>query len=126
MRGFRCVSRPGGLQFGTFLKRSAVSIALLTVLASNLTQLISTEMFKRSVDGSLSQMINSLHGSYLVEVRFEEAGKTMTALAFVRGVDQPTPQEVADMELRLAPAPGGTRTRLRLRFVEAHIILLVS
>jgi uncharacterized hydrophobic protein (TIGR00271 family) len=124
LNGFRRVSTVGRLQLGTFLKRNAVSVALLIALAalliSNLDRLIANEVFKSSVDGVLRETINRSPGNYLVDVRFDTVGKDSAVLAVVRGPRPPTPQEIAALESRLPRSPHGTQTELR--FVETLII----
>ena len=126
LNGFRRVSAVAGLQLGTFLKRNAVSIALLVVLAvvlaSNLNRLIANEVFKESVEGVLRETINRSPGNYVVDVRFKQAGETALVLAVVRGPHPPTPQEVAALESRLPSPPRAGKTELRVRFVETLTI----
>ena len=126
LMGFRRVSSVAGIQFGTFLKRSAVSLILLAglalVLVSNLQRLISTEVFKSSVERTLTQKVNASPGSHLVEVRFDQAGQTTIALAVVRGPHAPTAQEIAELESKLPLTPAGTKAELRVRFVETMIL----
>ena len=126
LNGFRRVPAVAGVQFGTFLKRNAVSVAVLValavVLASNLNRLISNEIFKSSVEAVLRGAIDRSPGNYLVDVRLDKMGEATIVSAVVRGPRPPTAQEVAAMESRLPPPPGGAKTELRVRFVKTLII----
>jgi uncharacterized hydrophobic protein (TIGR00271 family) len=126
LNGFRRVSTLGRLQLGTFLKRNAVSVALLialaALLASNLNRLIANEVFKSSVDGVLGETINRWPGTYLADVRLDRVGRDSVVLAVVRGPRPPNPHEIAALESRLPLSPNGTKAQLRIRFVETLII----
>jgi uncharacterized hydrophobic protein (TIGR00271 family) len=126
LTGFRRVTGTKGLNWSTFAKRNLVSIALLIVLglilAHNLHQVISKQLFEASTRGTLRREISASAGYYLTDVRFETTNGITIVRAVVRGPNPPTAQEVAALESKLPLPPYGTSIELRIRFVETVIV----
>jgi uncharacterized hydrophobic protein (TIGR00271 family) len=126
LSGFHRFTRRAGLGVLEFLRRNAVSLVILIVLAIVLTLnfqgVVSKTLFEAAVRGTLRQEIQTFDGNYLAEVRFETTRDTTIVRAVVRGPSPPSAHQVAAMETRLSPPPDGTRLELRIRFVETAII----
>ena len=131
LTGFRKISRVSGLTFFEFIRRNAVSIGILLVLAIFLTaslhETIAQKVFQTKTEYILKDLINSSAGSYLAEVRFETVrGKKGPGTTIVRGVvrgpNPPLPSGVAQMEEQLPQPPDRTSLELRIRFVATSII----
>jgi uncharacterized hydrophobic protein (TIGR00271 family) len=129
--GFRRLSHTSGLPVLVFLKRNAISIVILLLLAfvltTSLQQTIAHQLFKTTTEEALRQIIDKSAGSYLADVRFETvSGKTTRGTTLVRAVVRgplpPSASQVAAMEAQLPSAPDGTAIELRIRFVETIII----
>jgi uncharacterized hydrophobic protein (TIGR00271 family) len=124
--GFRKLTRTGGLGIIEFLRRNALSLTILGVLAIiltlNLQQVVSRALFETTVRGILRPEIESSVGNYLVEVRFETTSSATIVRAVVRGPDPPSAEQVAAMEAGLPYPPDGTRLELRIRFIKTTII----
>lgn len=131
LTGFRRVSHRSELSWLTFLKRNAISITILGVLAVILTgslhQNVSRQLFETTARFTLAQELRTFAGNNLAEVRFETQASTGTPgktilRAVVRGPTEPTAADVRSMEGRLPSPPDGTSLELRVRFVRAVVI----
>jgi uncharacterized hydrophobic protein (TIGR00271 family) len=126
LSGFRRFTRRGGLGVLEFMRRNAVSLVILIVLAIILTlnfqHVVSKTLFEATVRGTLRQEIQAFDGNYLAEVRFETTSDTTIVRAVARGPGAPSADQVAAMEAGLPSPPGGTRLELRVRFIETTII----
>ena len=129
--GFRQVSNTSGLSLSVFLRRNAISILTLLILAFVLTEslqkTIAQQLFETASRITLQNIINKSTGSHLAEVRFETVpGKTSAGTtivkALVRGPRPPTASQVAAMEAQLPSPPDKTALELRIRFLETTII----
>jgi len=129
--GFRRVSHTSGLSLSVFLRRNAISIVILLILAFVLTtslhKSIAQQLFETATRVTLQNIINKSTGSHLAEVRFEvvpdkkTAGTTIVR-ALVRGPHPPSASQVAAMEAQLPSPTDGTAVELRIRFIETTII----
>jgi uncharacterized hydrophobic protein (TIGR00271 family) len=121
LTGFRRVTRTEGMQLSAFVRRNAVSMAILILLGLSLTRnlksVLAEQLFETSVRGALRQAVNVSAGSHLVEVRFEAAPDTTIVRAVMRGPNPPSVAQVADMEAKLPSPPDGSKIDLRIRFV---------
>lgn len=131
LTGFRRLSRTSGLSILTFLRRNAVSLAILLLLSIMLTtslhRAIARQLFETATRTTLGQLIDGSAGNHLAEVRFDtvpsNAGEGTTIVrAVVRGPLPPSASQVAAMEAQLPAAPDGTALELRVRFLETTII----
>ena len=131
LTGFRRLSRTSGLSILTFLRRNAVSLAILLLLSIMLTtslhRAIARQLFETATRTTLGQLIDGSAGNHLAEVRFDtvpsKAGEGTTIVrAVVRGPLPPSASQVAAMEAQLPAAPDGTALELRVRFLETTII----
>jgi len=126
LTGFHQVTQTAGSALATFIKRDAVSITILValgvILAANLHQVISKQLFETAARETLRREIESSVGSHLVEVRFETTADTTVVRAVVRGPNLPSAAQVAAVEAKLPPPPDGTVVELRIRFVQTMII----
>lgn len=129
--GFRRLSRTAGLPVLVFIKRNAISIVILLLLAfvltTSLQKTIANQLFKTTTKETLRQIIGKSEGSYLADVRFETVpGKTTQGTTIVRAVVRgplpPSAPQVAAMEAQLPSDPDGTAIELRIRFVATSII----
>ena len=129
--GFRRLSHTSGLSFFVFLKRNAISIAILLILAfvltTSLQKTIAQQLFETAARVTLQKTIDKSEGSHLVEVRFETvpgttAQETTIVRAVVRGPHSPSASQVAAMEAQLPSPPDGRAIELRIRFVETSVI----
>jgi uncharacterized hydrophobic protein (TIGR00271 family) len=130
--GFRRLSNTEGVPVLVFLRRNALSIGILALLAYVLTlslrSSVEDQAFKTASEETLRKIIDNSKGSHLAEVWFEKVpgqsggAGVMIVRAVVRGPHPPTPSQVAEMEDRLPRAPGGLATELRVRFLETRII----
>jgi uncharacterized hydrophobic protein (TIGR00271 family) len=126
LTGFNRITHTAGLQMSTFIKRNTISIVILlilaVILAFNLRNTISKQLFETSVRGVLKREVSASPLNYLEEVRFEKMSDTTIVRAVVRGPSQPSIDEVRAMEEKLPHPPDGTMIELRIRFVNATII----
>jgi len=129
--GFRRVSHRSELSLLTFLKRNAVSITILCVLAVFLTgslhQNVSRQLFESNARFSLAREMQQFAGNYVAEARFETQASTDTPgrtifRAVVRGPLEPSADDVRSMERKLPSPPDGTSLELRVRFVKTVVI----
>ena len=115
--------RQMGSSWKHFIRRNALSLLLLGLLAimltNSLNRLIKSELYASATRTFLQDRINRQPGSYLVETRFDRTQPGVTLVkAVVRGFRPPTGPEVGALEAQLPAPPDGRRVELRIRFVQ--------
>jgi uncharacterized hydrophobic protein (TIGR00271 family) len=113
--GYRGPRRTG------LFKRSAVSLAMLVVLAGlltlNLRRMIAKESFEGAVRTSLQHGAVSQPGAYLVDVRFRRESARLIVTAVYRTPVPFSPAQVAVLEQSLPRDDGRNRVELRVRSI---------
>jgi len=106
---------------GTGLKRNALSVAVLCVLAVLLTfslrRGITNEVYEVSVRKMLRAEGAQHKGAYLAEVRFQRN----VVVAVFRTPEPFSPAEVGAIETRLPIRPGETNVELRIRSIPVTV-----
>jgi len=127
LTGFRNVSSAQGLSVFNFLKRNSISIIILALLASVLTdsmhEVLSRKIFESTSKHYLQQELENINGNYLVSVRYDEhSSGSSILLAVVRGPNPPSATQVSEIEKKLPPHPKRKSIELRVRFVPTMTI----
>jgi uncharacterized hydrophobic protein (TIGR00271 family) len=110
---------------GTELKRNAVSVVVLCLLALllgiQLRRMIATEVYKASVRKILSTASAAHKGAYLSDVRFQRDSGRTVIVAVYRTPAPFTPEEVGALEPKLPQMPGASGLELRIRSVPVTV-----
>lgn len=124
--GYGGISQNEKLSLPIFLKRNFVSISLMlilgVVLTANLIKVVRQQIFESSTRSILTRIVDNSAGSHEAEVRFQVVDNTTIIRAVVRGPAPPSAAQVAEIESQLPPTPDGTKTELRIRFVETIVM----
>lgn len=106
---------------GRLLKRSALSLGILLVLAAvltlNLRRLIRRELYEASVRGALQVEAATHQGAFLADVRFRRQTEGLVVTAVYRTPVPFTPDQVALIERGLPRASGDANLQLRIRSI---------
>ena len=107
------------------LKRNLVSVAVLcflaVVLAVQLRDVISKQVYEESVRKILDTAAATHKGAYLAEVRFRRDSGRMVVVAVFRTPVPFTPEEVGALEPRLPLKPGTSGLELRIRSIPVTV-----
>lgn len=124
--GYRKITVIGQHGFLTFLRRGLVSIGFLCLLAVafgfQLHNAIDASLFESGIRAVLRQHFSAISGYYLVDIRLAREVDTTVVRAVIRGPKAPSAADVAAAQAELPPPPGGSKLKLRIRFVETVIV----
>lgn len=124
--GYGGISQKKEFSLSVFFKRHFVTILILSILGialtANLFKVVRQHIFESAVRSILTQIVDSSPGSHEAEVRIDVVDNTTIIRAVIRGPSPPTPAQVAEMESKLPPTPDGTKSELRVRFVETIVM----
>jgi uncharacterized hydrophobic protein (TIGR00271 family) len=124
--GYRRLTGIGGRGLIVFLRRDALSLALVCLLAAlfglRLHSAVSRALFDSDVRTVLRRHFDDTAGLHLIDVRFGRERGTTLVTAIVRGPRAPSAAAVAAAQSDLPAPSDGTSLSLQVRFVATVIV----
>jgi uncharacterized hydrophobic protein (TIGR00271 family) len=124
--GYRWRKTTAEQSFTAFLRRNLLSIGIVVGLAAvlgfQMQKVIANSLFLSGVRAELRRHFDDNSGFYLVDVRFAQDAHDTTIRAVIRGINPPSPAEVAAAQAKLPQPPDGSTLNLRVRFIQIVVV----